>query len=202
MHAFALFDDAPLCIGQELMRHAAALKALRMINLYGSTPLHMCAATRSISIQRIQLLGRTDSTMAEDHLHRTPLHIAIQNENVSVEVVRALIELNPLSCEVESDGGYLPIHLAVHSKAKVDVLKELHRAHPPGIEQENILGDTPLHRAVSNAPFDVIEFLLKEYSGAVYKQNQLGDLPLHCAVSNTTNKEIIQKLVQVSDNFS
>ena len=201
MHCFALFN-APVEIGQLLIRTPSSAKATKMINAHGSTPLHIAVAHKNPLVSTIQVLATTGSAMAQDKLRRTPLHIASQNAYSSVEVIKWLVSVNPLACNQQSDGGYLPIHLAVHPQAKLDIVTELIESFPSSVEKESVLGDTPLHKAaINNVPFEVFEYLLKEYKGAVYKPNQLGDLPLHCAVSNESNGQIIKSLVKVSMNI-
>jgi len=182
-----------------MMGHPSASKALAMTNAYGATPLHIAAASPKVSVDSIQVLGTMASAMAQDKLHRTPLHVASQNIHASIEVLKCLIRINPLACNRQSDGGYLPIHLAVHSQAKLEVVMELVDSFPSGIERESVLGDTPLHKAATNnVPVDVMEFLLDEFIGAIYKQNQMGDLPLHCATSSVASMDVMRSLVEVS----
>jgi ankyrin repeat protein len=198
LHCFALFN-APKDIGNILMSHPLASKALTMANAHGSTPLHIAVASPNISIETIQVLGTMDSAMTQDRLHRTPLHVASQNFHASAYMIRSLIKINPLACNKQSSGGYLPIHLSVHSEAKVDVVRELYDSFPLGLERESVLADTPLHKAASNnAPKDVADFLIEHNRGAIYKENHMGDLPLHCATASGASTEMVQTLVMVS----
>jgi ankyrin repeat protein len=194
-----LFANVPQEIGEQLMNHSSGTKALTMTNAYGATPMHISVAHTQISFDAIELLATPDSVVAQDSLGRNALHIAAQNVHISAQVIKFLVETNPLACNKESDGGYLPMHLAVHSKAAIEVVQELYESYPSSLERDIILGDLPLHRAATNnAPINVIKFLLKEFIGAIYKQNQLGNLPLHCAVSSGASQEVIKELVQVS----
>ncbi len=186
-------------IGEQMMKHSSAMKALTITNAYGATPLHICVAHANPFIDSIELFGSLDTASAQDTLKRTPLHVASQNVHISTEVISTLIEMNPLMCNKQSDGGYLPIHLAVHAKARAEIVKELHESFPSGLERGSVLGDLPLHKAViNNAPAEVVKYLLREYEGAIYVQNHVGDLPLHCAMSSGASFEIVRTLVEVS----
>ncbi len=197
LHCFALFN-APLEIGNILVAHPSSSKTRLMKNSFGSTPLHLAAAHPKVSLQTIQLLSTLTHASALDAMHRTPLHIAAQNTHISEKVMRSLIQSNPLACNKESDGGYLPLHMAVHCLGRVEVIHELVDSYPAALERESILGDTPLHKAASNnASADVIKLVLHKFPNAIYAQNNMGDLPLHCCASTkNSNIDVIRILLE------
>uniref|UniRef100_A0A6S8WUS5 Uncharacterized protein n=2 Tax=Chaetoceros debilis TaxID=122233 RepID=A0A6S8WUS5_9STRA len=185
MHCATLFS-VPFKIIETLLEHASSQKALKMTNSFGSSPLHVAAAHPKASLPIIKKLGSMETAVALDSMRRTPLHVASQNAQVSVEIIKEIIELNPLACNKQSDGGYLPLHMALHCLSTVEIVQELVDAYPPALERESILGDTPLHKAVkNNAPLEVVKFMLKKFPAAIYITNHMGDLPLHhCAGSS------------------
>jgi ankyrin repeat protein len=169
------------------------------VNFSAGKKVHIAVASPNICIDTIQVLGTMDSAMTQDRLHRTPLHVASQNVRASAHMIRSLIKVNPLACNKQSSGGYLPIHLSVHSEAKVDLVREIYDSFPLGLERESVLADTPLHKAArNNAPNDVADFLIEHNRGAIYKENQMGDLPLHCATASGASTEMVKTLVMVS----
>lgn len=168
MHCATLFT-VPFQIIETLLEHPSSPKALKMTNSFGSSPLHVAAAHPKASLQIIAKLGSMETAVALDSMRRTPLHVASQNAQVSVEIIKLLVQLNPLACNKQSDGGYLPLHMAVHCLSTVEIVQELVDAYPPALERETILGDTPLHKALTNnAPLEVVEYILKKFPGAIY----------------------------------
>jgi len=129
----------------------------------GSLPLHLaCTYDAPACAVRDLLAATPGGASAVDGAGRTPLCCAVRN-NARVDVVRELLSgaIPAELASVPSRTGELPLHVACKLRATAEVVKELLKAYPGGVDVVNQDGNLPVHVAVlSKAPRDTIEELL------------------------------------------
>jgi len=89
----------------------------------GMLPLHYaCAYGASEAVLNVLLEGNHETITARDNKGRTPLHYAMGNctRDASPAIVRTLLLNNPLVVNmVESEGGFLPLHMLATAAEKL-----------------------------------------------------------------------------------
>ncbi|KAH8482511.1 hypothetical protein H0E87_029813, partial [Populus deltoides] len=76
--------------------------------------------------------------------------------NGHLEVVKALLLVNPDMCDAQDRDGQSPLHIAV-IKGRVDVLKELVQTKPEAVLLRTERGETILHLCVKHYQIDALE---------------------------------------------
>jgi ankyrin repeat protein len=102
------------------------------------TPLHWAARHGHLEVAR-GLIANGASVDVRDTLQRTPLHLAVQNEDMIRFLVNVGADVNATDALANT-----PLHLAVRFQGEVSVLLELGALVNP----RNTLGDTPIEIAV------------------------------------------------------
>ena len=105
-----------------------------MVDSAGSLPVH-AACRGGASLEKIKLLiekGGVGMLCARDNQCALPLHILCQSMP-SVDVVKYMLKLYPISVTEKTSVGALPLMLACESSASESVLQELLTAHPEAL---------------------------------------------------------------------
>mmetsp|Transcript_22550 Transcript_22550/g.21673 ORF Transcript_22550/g.21673 Transcript_22550/m.21673 type:complete len:838 (-) Transcript_22550:162-2675(-) len=89
----------------------------------GMLPLHYaCAYGASEAVLNVLLEGNHETIIERDNKGRTPLHYAMGNcsRDASPAIVRTLLQNNPVVINmVESENGYLPLHMLATAAEKL-----------------------------------------------------------------------------------
>lgn len=158
------------------------------VDRYNRTPLHVLLSSKiftsllPVSTQvKMILKGRSDS------LDRVSLHLAIKF-GASIEVLNALIAINPSSLLKKNEQGCTPLHyvflISEEIRPSLGVVKCL--LTTPG-ENATRLKDSadrlPLHIAAERAAdAAILELLIEANADGCYRKNRDGDLPIHLLV--------------------
>lgn len=116
----------------------------------------------------------------------TPQTIFISNkrEQMSVQVLNAMLDAHPRAIRLDSEGGRLPLHTACAGRATPRCVSLLLRAYPAASRHRNKDGFLPLHLAahwgVSHP--NVAITLLKAYPDATVGRNRWERTPLEEAL--------------------
>jgi len=120
---------------------------------YGRLPLHIaCHSSACMEAIRVLLMQCPSSSYVQDNLGRVPLHYALSNGS-TIELVRELLisaseaagEQGLVGCASAADfNGWVPLHVACHMCASIEVIRLLVQAFPAGTEAMTKKGSTPL----------------------------------------------------------
>lgn len=142
--------------------------------------------------------------MQKDSDERTPLHYAVTNSDVSVEVVSKLIEIGGKELVLARDlFGENAVHVAVASTVSLEVILKLVEAggREALFAKEN-QGETTLHKCIGGGRSASIEVISKiiEIGGIrlVMERDNKGRTALHKSVSNADiSVKVVSKLIEV-----
>ena len=142
LHHAASLDNTTMI--RLLHAHQANINA-RMQDELGAAPIHVATMFGSLdAIVTLHQLGCDISAFDDDDL--TPLHYAVESEDVNI--VRLLLKLNANVTACNSSGA--PLHIAA-KKDNLDVIRVLvQNGHPTDIDVRDIEDYTPLHMAAQN----------------------------------------------------
>ena len=196
-HEACLNENVTLEIVQLL--HKILPEALRLRDNDGSLPIHrLCMngrldETNSMDILRFMLeidpnLPRELQVDDDDYL---PIHCAVKYK--STAFCKELIDVYPESLQVESDSGWLPIHIACGWGKRDDTVDTIQYMLELDPELINAAGGgyLPIHFAAENGCAKSIELLLKYDPNAASKKTyDFEQLPLHLA-SNLSSIQVL-----------
>lgn len=165
-----------------------------------TTPLH--TAVRNNQIQDIiNLINGRANVNAKDAERFTPLHAALLNENVNVDILNLLLTAG---ADVNVKSGYKgerPIHFAVRTN-NLDIVKLLVTAGAD-IHSKNKDKQRPLHIVCQEYDKNgkICKFLL-EAGAEVDAKDTFHHTPLHYAVVNCHEFIIIELLLKAGANIN
>ena len=142
LHHAASLDNTTMI--RLLHAHQANINT-RMKDELGAAPIHVAIMYGSLdAIVTLHQLGCDISAFDDDDL--TPLHYAVESEDVNI--VRLLLKLNANVTACGSSGA--PLHIAA-KKDNLDIIWVLvQNGHPADIDVRDIEDYTPLHVAAQN----------------------------------------------------
>jgi len=120
---------------------------------YGRLPLHIaCHSSACMEAIRALLLHCPSSSYVQDNLGRVPLHYALSNGSTLPLVRELLISASEAAgtqglsgCASSADfNGWVPLHVACHMCAGLDVIRLLIQAFPGGVDAKTKKGSTPI----------------------------------------------------------
>ena len=138
--------------------------------------------TNSIDILRFMLSIDPTLPREVDYAGCLPIHLAVANK--STIFCKDLIDAYPESLRIESDDGWLPIHVACANGKRddtADTIQYMLELDPELINAENSDRLLPIHHATEYGRTESIELLLKFDPNAASKDVNDGSrrLPLH-----------------------
>nr|XP_054774564.1 serine/threonine-protein phosphatase 6 regulatory ankyrin repeat subunit B-like [Lytechinus pictus] len=142
---------------------------------YGRTPLHMAAAAGNIHIFK-HLVDKTCDINVEDAMGLTVLHHAVRNGHSNI--VNYLLEKGA----EETPYGGDSLLFASASFGNLDLVK-LFISRGGDVNEENGIGQNPLHLAASKGYFDITKCLVEEGCD-MNKEDHEDFIPVHEAVLN------------------
>lgn len=128
---------------------------------------------------------------------QTALHLALQQENVSLELIRFLVQKSHKLVSAYDSRQNTPLHIACNSPTtSLEVIQLLVQAYPRALEKRNFDRNTPLHCAAkqfqqnsscgtksksetTSLLEDRIRYLMKAGPQALAKTNGFYETPLH-----------------------
>ncbi|CAO2826002.1 unnamed protein product [Amaranthus hypochondriacus] len=127
------------------------------------------------------------------HFNRTPLHVASAKGHL--EIVKALLEVNPSMCFVRDHDGMNPIHVSAIN-GQNHVIDELIRANPHVVNERTNGGETVLHLCVKHNQLETLKHLVDVRDDGVLlnSKDSHDNTILHLAVAGK-QIEIINLLV-------
>jgi ankyrin repeat protein len=171
----------------------------------GQTALHiLCKKNpRERQLPAIQdiLTVAPDVVTRRDHVNSyTPLHLLCRGTDVSVEIVRAMVEAAPQVLRIADDNQYLALHHACEAGADPDVIACLLDFFPAATKHLTRKNDTALSLACSaNRSGKTVRLLLEVGPEALLKKNDYGFCPLHSVCrAHRPNMEIIRAIVAIN----
>ncbi|KAK3438790.1 hypothetical protein EUGRSUZ_C03604, partial [Eucalyptus grandis] len=128
---------------------------------------------------------------------RTPLHLA--SANGYAEIVRELLQSDPLACLVHDEDGRTPLHLDM-MKGLINIMIELVKARPEVAEYKLSHDETALHLGVRHNRLETLKVLVEMVTDGdlVNAQDDEGNTILHLAAANK-QIEIVKYLLQRSE---
>ncbi|RYG68569.1 ankyrin repeat domain-containing protein, partial [archaeon] len=166
----------------------------------GMWPIH-CAVRNNpcIEISKLLIKLNPSSVSAEDEERRLPLHHSIRN--MSISIIKYLIDLYPYALRVRDANGWLPIHTAARFSMNMEVVGCLVSHYPQGLQVLDEEDWLPLHHAArTNLSLDVIKFLIKQFpEGLLYKAVSV-DKYVHELPPDRSDKKVFLSLLYTALN--
>jgi ankyrin repeat protein len=174
----------------------------------GETALHiLCKKNPTMpqlpAIQDI-LTVSPDAVSRRDNVHSyTPLHLLCRGTDVSVAILRAMVEAAPQVLRIADDNQYLALHHACEAGADPEIIRCLLSFFPGATKHLTRKNDTALSLACSaNRSGETVGLLLEVGPEALLKKNDYGFCPLHCVCrAHQPNVEIIRAIVAINPSI-
>jgi len=193
-------------------------ESIQVRDCWGYLPLHKacCNNNRQNADLIAFLIDKWPQAVREacPQTDALPLHLvckAQQDAQVSLEVLKLLVEAWPDALLVQDQNGFLPLHYVCRNgkmtsnteglQPSLETIKLLVEPRPECLQIQTKLGMLPLHWACFDliTSTDVICYLVESYPKAAFVQDKKGRLPLHLACAQTRSDPplaAIQCLVQ------
>lgn len=116
------------------------------------------------------------------------------------QVLLELLRENPSAAEVRDKVSYqLPIHRAIVKCASLELIEELIKIYPRGLNEKDKMGMNPIHYCVMNKDCDpVLKLILDvDMSYARDVDRNLGKLPIHFALQSKCSMSVFETLIKV-----
>ena len=128
---------------------------------------------------------------AQNKKFDTPLHIAIDTENL--EISKLLIDNKKINTNSQNSNGDAPLHKAVKNNA-LQIVMLLLKHREIKINEKNGDGSTALHMATFYNYLEIVKILLDQKNIEISSKNNNGNTPLHIAIYKN-NPKIAQMLI-------
>lgn len=143
--------------------------------------LFLCEAIQKQDIAEVKSLLEKKGTAFIKQNNNTSLHVALQAESPSIEIIELLLKTgSPLDAMDES--GSTPLHIALKAKSpSIEIIEFLLKGGSP-LNAVDKSGNTPLHIALErqSPSLEIIKLLLSAIPPpALDIQNKQGDTALH-----------------------
>ena len=165
----------------------------------GSTPLHLACALPDAgeAADFVQHLGTKESAVALDNNGKTPMIIAVENENTSRSVIEALGKLNPESVKIQCPKGRTPFRTAIRRKATESIVKAVLRLYPRAVKYVSDDGNNIFHEMCQfQTATPIVAGLLQVHPAGSKQQNSKGNLPLHIAAAYNLPIAVIEAFIE------
>lgn len=171
----------------------------------GKVLLHHCVfkSRPSIAEESVKQILKLEPNSAQtaDSSGALPLHWAVRNPEVTIDLIDLLIRAHPAGPSVrDTSQGFLPLHWAVaQDHPNLEVVRKLLKLHPAGAATEDNIGAVPLHVSVDtdHPSMAVMKAVLAAHPEAVKSQcSEDGYLPVHRLVNRENiDLEVLKLLV-------
>ena len=147
--------------------------------------------------KRIPVQSFMNSSEMSDLL---PIHLALSDPKVPIEVIRSLIEAYPESIfKVETGYCRNCIHIALRGLVPETLISYIIQLFPEACKVQDRLGRLPLHYAIYNGhSISLIHELLNVYPQAIKSYDNLWWSPLHVACQSRSSPKLILFLLNLS----
>jgi ankyrin repeat protein len=142
-----------------------------------------------------------DTVTRRDNLNQyTPLHLLCRGTDVSVAIVRAIVEAAPQVLRIADENQYLALHHACENGADPEIIACMLEVFPGATKHLTRKNDTALSLACSaNRSGETVGLLLEVGPEALLKKNDYGFCPLHCVCrAHQPNLDIIRAIVAIN----
>eukprot|EP00985_Skeletonema_marinoi_P011264 scaffold5334_cov74-Skeletonema_marinoi.AAC.2 len=159
-----------------------------------NTSLHVACLNKNVTLGVVQLLinAAPDSVRSLSVSVRSvtnrgwmPLHCLCGNrrldDEISIEILKLLIQKCPEAVRHEGNTGDLAIHLASMKSKSPEFCRVLIEAYPGSERMTNSVGVLPLHIASSTNTVATVEYLYTLYPDAINHASAYG-YPIHFAI--------------------
>lgn len=143
---------------------------------HGCLPLHLLAYASSYNKTKL-IRGNSGKS----------LMVGLLEEDIEEELMdlmKKMIDIFPRAAKIDSEGGRLPLHMAISGKASPKVFQLLLNTYPSAARHRTRDMNLPLHLTATwgISSGDVPIALLKAYPDAALGQNRYGRTPLEEAI--------------------
>ncbi|XP_029452912.1 nuclear factor NF-kappa-B p105 subunit isoform X2 [Rhinatrema bivittatum] len=192
-----------------LLRHEKTSEIISLPNGEGLSAIHMAVMANSMPCLRLMITGGADVNAQEQKSGRTALHLAVEQENVSL--AGCLLLEGDACVDSTTYDGTTPLHVAAgRGSTKLTALLRAAGADPhlqnceplydpedlpdEDSEDEGIVpGTTPLDMAASDEVYDIL-------NGKPYESKVISDDTLMQGDMNSLNENAKLKLYKLLDN--
>lgn len=166
----------------------------------GATPLHIVCASPSCDdmITVINIVGTQEAALEQDNDRNTPLLVAIGNPSVTERVIAAIGTINPNAARIENAKGRTPFHVAIRSKLRESIIREVIKVDPKAVKKVVFKGNNNIFHEMCQHETSkrILTGLLNVHPDGAKGQNDKGNLPLHVAAAYHLSSKIISSLIQ------
>lgn len=191
-----------------LLKHKNIAKIIDLPNGDGLNGVHLAMMANSMPCLRLMIAARADINAPEQKSGRTPLHLAVEQENISL--AGCLLLEGDAFVDSTTYDGTTPLHIAAgRGSTRLTALLKAAGADPlienyeplydPEVTQEEnhkdegiVPGTTPLDMAANDEVYDIL-------NGKPYKSKVAYDDPLAQGDMQTLNEDVKLKLYKLLD---
>ncbi|XP_068751972.1 uncharacterized protein [Montipora capricornis] len=151
------------------------------------TALHLAVMKGEEKIVRLLIEKGNDVNAVDEH-KRSPLHVAVEQEN-SIPIIQLLLNHKDININAIDAYKHTPIQLAAEKGNREAVRALLKKG--ADITKEDIVQNTAIHVAAEKGNFEVLTVILPEADpGLICKLNKHRNTPLHLAVRRKCLKTV------------
>ena len=189
----------------------ASPELAHVVDRHGYTLLHDACDEEEVAESMLETIRHLVELFPHALQHQNvddmlPLHVACQNESLSLETIQFLVNEYPEA--LEEKGALfldcLPLHFVCENRScSLDIVQYLVEQCPKALEEGDWNGDLPLHSACRNVfrSLNVIRYLVERNPKTLRHKNAHGYLPLHLACRNAyCSLEVIRCLLEQYPN--
>ncbi|CAB0030544.1 unnamed protein product [Trichogramma brassicae] len=172
----------------------------------GMTSLHVIASAVAhdfLADEFFQIMAESHRPLqvnAPDKKSRTPLHLALANNNRKAAEALLRRHANP---DFADDDGYTALHVICKRDKDDGLLKEFFKMiddvrKTVNVDARNKEGNTPLHLAAAGGKLKLVELLLERQADP-NSQNKDGSTPLHLICKRNVDGGLAMQFFKVAD---
>jgi ankyrin repeat protein len=119
------------------------------------------------------------------------LHYAAARRDAPLDLVQALVDVDPTALEVSSNAGLHPLHVAAQH-ASPEVVRLLATRHPHALKERTVVGRLPLHVASQRSSLEVVRLSSRAWTPKPCKTapTYAGWLPLELAALRNPSPDV------------
>lgn len=132
--------------------------AVQLADAKGFTPVHYAVQNRHCTVELVRDILGPCSLRCTTREWQRPLHLAVATPDLSIDVIRYLLDADPRSVEATTENFESPLHCAI--PGNVELYRLLVQAFPKALHWTNHLDETPFDVAQrKGASEDILELL-------------------------------------------